>query len=188
MIVKNGEPTLARCLESASFAVDEIVVADTGSTDASVQIALRYGARVIHVRWEDDFAQARNATLRHGNCDWVLFLDADELLDAEGARQIAELVTNPGVSGYSIPIWNYVPTLATRMLNRPAQQNPHRIEAARGFPAYVEHVNVRLFRRHPEIFPVAHKDIRQAVVRRFPYSIFYLPTKQKIIVLSVFHA
>ncbi len=152
MIVKNGESTLARCLESASFAVDEIVVADTGSTDASVQIALRYGARVIHVRWEDDFAQARNAALRHGNCDWVLFLDADELLDAEGARQIAELVTNPGVSGYSIPIWNYVPTLATRMLNRPAQQNPHRIEAARGFPAYVEHVNVRLFRRHPEIF------------------------------------
>jgi toxin ParE1/3/4 len=47
---------------------------------------------------------------------------------------------------------------------------------------------IQLIRRHPEIFPVARKDIRQAVVRRFPYSIFYLPTKEKIIVLSVFHA
>jgi plasmid stabilization system protein ParE len=46
----------------------------------------------------------------------------------------------------------------------------------------------QLIRRHPEIFPVAHKNIRQGVVRRFPFSIFYIPTKEKIIVLSVFHS
>lgn len=151
MIVKNGASTLARCLESAHSAVDEIVIADTGSTDGSAQIARSYGARVIEVPWEDDFSKARNAALRHGRCDWVLFLDADELLDTEEAKGIASLLADPAVLGYDVRIWNYVSTLSTRMLNRPSHRNPHRIEAARAFPAYVEHVNVRLFRRDPEI-------------------------------------
>ena len=47
---------------------------------------------------------------------------------------------------------------------------------------------VQLIRRHPEIFPVAHKNIRQAVIRRFPYSIFYFCQDKTIIVISVFHA
>lgn len=138
MIVKNGESTLARCLETARSIVDEIVIADTGSTDATVQIALSYRARVVDVRWEDDFSKAGNAALRHGRCDWVLFLDADELLDLAEAKGIAALVANPAVLGYDVRIWNYVSTLNTRMLNRPAQRNPHRIEAARRFPGYVE--------------------------------------------------
>jgi tetratricopeptide (TPR) repeat protein len=151
MIVKNEESTLARCLETVRSIVDEIVIADTGSTDATVQIARSYQARVVDVPWEDDFSKARNAVLRQGRCDWVLFLDADELLDSVEAKGIAALVANPAVFGYDVRIWNYVSTLTTRMLNRPAQQNPNRIEAARHFPGYVEHVNVRLFRRHPEI-------------------------------------
>jgi hypothetical protein len=151
MIVKNGEPTLARCLESVRSVVDEIVVADTGSTDATVQIARQYGARVLEVPWEDDFSKARNAALSSGRCDWILFLDADELLDAGALTQISPLLRNPEVLGYDVRIWNYVHTLTNRMLNRPANPNPHLIETARDFPAYVEHVNVRLFRRHPEI-------------------------------------
>ena len=47
---------------------------------------------------------------------------------------------------------------------------------------------IQLMRRHPEIFPVAHRNIRQAVGRRFPYSIFYIPTGETIVVVSVFHA
>jgi glycosyltransferase involved in cell wall biosynthesis len=152
MIVKNGESTLIRCLESVRSVVDEIVIADTGSTDASVTIARHYGARVVDVPWEDDFSVARNTALRHGRCDWVLFLDADEMLDAEAAAGISPLLTNPDVLGYDVRIWNYVRTLTDRVLNRPANSNPHRIDATHAFPAYVEHVNVRLFRRHRDIF------------------------------------
>jgi plasmid stabilization system protein ParE len=47
---------------------------------------------------------------------------------------------------------------------------------------------IQLIRRHPEIFPIAHKNIRQAVIRRFPYSIFYVRAGEAIIILSVFHA
>src|ERR1700689_5331380 len=119
MIVKDEESTLARCLETVRSIVDEIVIADTGSTDATVQIARSYRARVVDVPWEHDFSKARNAALRHGRCDWVLFLDADELLDPVEAKEIAMLVANPAVMGYDVHIWNYVSTLTTRMLNRP---------------------------------------------------------------------
>ena len=152
MIVKNGESTLARCLESARSVVDEIVIGDTGSTDTTAEIARSYQARIVDVPWQDDFSKARNAALNQGRCDWVLFLDADELLDSGAAADISQLIRNEKVYGYDVRIWNYVRTLTNRMLNRPAEPNPHRIDAAKSYPAYVEHTNVRLFRRHPEIF------------------------------------
>lgn len=152
MIVKNGGRTLARCLASVRPIVDEIVIGDTGSTDSTVEIASKYGAHVVRVPWENNFSKARNSVLREGHCDWILFLDADELLDAGAVSEIPPLLTNDEMMGYDVRIWNYVPTLTNRMLNRPALANPHRIETAKKYSAYVEHVNVRLFRRHPEIF------------------------------------
>jgi glycosyltransferase involved in cell wall biosynthesis len=151
MIVKNGASTLGRCLESVRSVVDEIVIVDTGSTDASVSIGRQFGARVVEVPWADDFSKARNAALREGHCDWVLFLDADEMLDKESAKTIAPLLTQSDVMGYDVRIWNYVLALTDRVLSRPATLNPHLLSAARMFPGYVEHVNVRLFLRHCDI-------------------------------------
>jgi tetratricopeptide (TPR) repeat protein len=116
------------------------------------EIARSFGARVLSVPWEDDFSKARNAALRASRCDWVLVLDADELLDSGANQTIPPLLTAAAIAGYDVRIWNYVNTLTTRMLNRPANPNPHRIEEARAFPSFVEHANVRLFRRHPQIF------------------------------------
>lgn len=80
MIVKNEAENLPRCLDSVKNAVDEMVVLDTGSTDATVEIACSYGAQVAEFEWGDDFAVARNEALKHVTGDWVLVLDADELL------------------------------------------------------------------------------------------------------------
>jgi tetratricopeptide (TPR) repeat protein len=78
---------LPACLESVRGVVDEIVVVDTGSTDATREIAARHGA-VVHERaWDDDFSAARNEALRHATGDWVLQLDADERL-APGAGPV----------------------------------------------------------------------------------------------------
>ncbi len=82
MIVKNGERDLPDCLASVRGVVDEIVVADTGSSDASIEIARAAGARVISIPWENDFAKARNLSLAEVTSDWLLLLDADERLDA----------------------------------------------------------------------------------------------------------
>jgi len=62
------------------------------------------------------------------------------------------LIASESVFGYSLPIWNYVPSLTNRFWDTPAKPNPHRLAAAQSSPAYVEHKNVRLARRHPEIF------------------------------------
>jgi tetratricopeptide (TPR) repeat protein len=80
MIVKNEERALPACLAAARPWVDEIVVVDTGSTDGTREIAQAHGARVVEWAWRDDFAAARNESLRHATGDWVLALDADEIL------------------------------------------------------------------------------------------------------------
>lgn len=85
MIVKDEEDFLPGCLESVRGVVDEIVLVDTGSTDRTVEIAREFGAKVYQHKWNDDFAAARNESLKHATCGWILVLDADERLDV-GAR------------------------------------------------------------------------------------------------------
>ena len=82
MIVKNEESRLAQCLESVQGAVDEIVILDTGSTDGTKEIARRFTDRVIDYAWEDDFAAARNASFSYATKPYILWLDADDVLDA----------------------------------------------------------------------------------------------------------
>lgn len=107
MIVKDEEQMLPVCLESVQGAVDEIIVVDTGSTDSTVHIAERYGASVVHFKWCDDFAAARNAGLEAASGDWILFLDADERIDEQGARELPIWAQQDGVQGYFLQIHNY---------------------------------------------------------------------------------
>jgi len=151
MIVRNGEQDLAQCLESVRGIVDEIVIADTGSTDNSIKIAKSFGAKVIDVQWENDFAEARNQALRATTADWVLSLDADEQLDARAAEQIAAAIADPQVTGYTVTIRNYVQNLNERLWDKSAIPNDCRLPRAAVYPGYLEHENVRLFRNHPEI-------------------------------------
>lgn len=81
MIVKDEADSLPACLKSVQPLTQDMVVLDTGSTDQSVAIAERYGARVIPYTWEDNFAAARNVSLAAAQGDWILVLDADETLD-----------------------------------------------------------------------------------------------------------
>ena len=60
MIVKNEEAVLARCLDSLRGLMDEIIIVDTGSTDNTKEIALKYTDKVYDFSWGDDFAAARN--------------------------------------------------------------------------------------------------------------------------------
>jgi glycosyltransferase involved in cell wall biosynthesis len=82
MIVRNEESNLPLCLESVRDVFDEIVVVDTGSTDRTKEIATAFGARVIDFAWVDDFAAARNVALDHATGDYVLWLDADDVIES----------------------------------------------------------------------------------------------------------
>lgn len=91
MIVKNEEPVLARCLDSVAGLVDEIVVVDTGSTDETREIAARYTDQVYDFPWRDDFAAARNFAFSKGSMEYLLWLDADDVLLEEDRERFLEL-------------------------------------------------------------------------------------------------
>ena len=82
---------LPRCLAAVAPAVDEIVIVDTGSTDATVEIAKSFGAKVIDFPWTGSFSEARNVSFEAATGDWVMYLDADEVLVAEDVEQLRAL-------------------------------------------------------------------------------------------------
>src|SRR3989344_859109 len=92
MITKNEEKSLADCLNSAKDVIDEIIIVDTGSTDKTKEIAKKFcdmrtrsqlTAKIYDFKWIDDFSAARNESLKYATKDWILVLDADELIDKE---------------------------------------------------------------------------------------------------------
>jgi tetratricopeptide (TPR) repeat protein len=89
--VKDEHDNLDRCLASLDQFCDEVVVYDTGSTDDTREIARAAGALVVEGDWDGDFARARNAALDHCSGEWVLWIDADEALVADGPAQRAVL-------------------------------------------------------------------------------------------------
>jgi tetratricopeptide (TPR) repeat protein len=152
MIAKNEAHTIRACLESVRGVVSQIVIADTGCTDNTAAIAREFGATIISAPWENHFAKARNAALAPMTTDWVLVLDADEELDANAKFQMPALLAAPDLAGYMITIRDYMPEKTSYYLERAGKPNlspPARAQAA---PCYHDQQNIRLFRRHPEVY------------------------------------
>lgn len=97
LIVKNEAQNLARCLESVATLADEIIVVDTGSTDSTVAIARNYTPHVHFFEWCDDFSAARNAALAYATQDWVLILNADEVIPVSTQRLIPKILDSEPV-------------------------------------------------------------------------------------------
>lgn len=91
MIVKDEENTLARCLDSVQDLVDEMNIVDTGSTDGTVEIAKQYTNRIYHFPWINSFAKARNYSYSCATKDYILFLDADDVILEEDRKKLFEL-------------------------------------------------------------------------------------------------
>lgn len=92
MIVKNEQAYLPACLHSIKSLVDEMIIVDTGSEDRSVDLAKIYGARSFHYQWCDDFSGARNYSLEMASGDWILVLDADELIASEDFQRLRDRI------------------------------------------------------------------------------------------------
>ena len=100
---------LERCLASVRDVADEIVVVDTGSTDATAHIAGRYGAKVVSAPWQDDFSAARNVSIDHAAGRWILWLDADDVVPPESLPVIAGLKATPPERVYGFVVRNERP-------------------------------------------------------------------------------
>ena len=88
LIVKNEQDTLSRLLPMLHFA-DEIVVVDTGSTDNTVEVARHFTDKVYLFEWCDDFSKARNYAISKATCQYVMWLDADDILSLDTQQTIA---------------------------------------------------------------------------------------------------
>ena len=91
LIVKDEEAVIGRCLECASKFADEIIVVDTGSRDKTKEIACKYTNLIYDFKWVDDFSLARNFSFLKATCDYIMWLDADDVIENEDIEEILEL-------------------------------------------------------------------------------------------------
>ena len=160
MIVRDEERMLGRCLAAAAPAVDEIVIVDTGSQDATIEIARSFGARVIEQPWTGSFAEARNVSFEAATGDWLLYLDADEVLVVDDAPRLRALTGQTWREAFSLVETSFTGELADgaelthttlRMFrNRPSYRFTGRIheQIADTLPSYapgrIGHTPVRI--------------------------------------------
>lgn len=143
MIVKHEQDHLARCLHSAKPVVNEIIVIDTGSDDRTKDIATAFGASVFDFPWRNDFSAARNFSLRKATGEWILVLDADEVISPADYPILNTIVytQDPKEVAYSLTTRNYTYQIGSRGWTPNDGQYP-REERGRGwFPS----AKVRLF-------------------------------------------
>ena len=102
MIVRDEERFLGDALASVKGVVDEICIVDTGSRDATLDIAREAGARIRQIAWENDFSDARNAALEMATKRWIFVLDADERLAPRSREFLTALRSHPA---YLTGLW-----------------------------------------------------------------------------------
>lgn len=94
MIVKDEEKVIKRCLDSVIDVVDEIIIVDTGSNDSTKEIAKEYTQKIYDFKWIDDFSKARDFSFSKATKEYILWLDADEILDYVNKNKLLELKGN----------------------------------------------------------------------------------------------
>ena len=107
-ITKNEEQRLENSLKAAAKVADEIIVVDSGSTDKTIEIAKKYKAKIFHHKWKS-YCDQKSFAEKKCSSDWVLMLDADEVLSAELIAEIKQIKKNPQHHAYEVKICNMFP-------------------------------------------------------------------------------
>ncbi len=107
MIVKNEESNIRKCLDSVLSIVDEIIVVDTGSTDNTLKICSEYAAHIYTCDWENDFSKVRNISINHATSNWILWMDADEILEVEPPEDFKKKLDET-IDFYSIKLLHHM--------------------------------------------------------------------------------
>ena len=171
MIVKDEANCIKDCLESVKGLVSEIIIVDTGSTDQTIEICENHGAKVYAYEWKNNFADARNYGLSLSTGDWILWLDADEELDATKKSQIPDILANTNAHLLSLPVLNYF-----------GKTTP--VDKNNAYLAY----QLRLFRNHKNIVfhnrihetPFLPAELTEKDIEHIPVSIHHYGYLQEI--------
>jgi glycosyltransferase involved in cell wall biosynthesis len=116
MIVKNESKTISRCLDSVKDLVDEIIIVDTGSRDSTKKVCAKYTPKVFDYTWHDDFSAARNFSFSKATSDYIMWLDADDVVPENSLKQLLELkrhlTADTYMLKYNIAFNNNTPTFS----------------------------------------------------------------------------
>ena len=98
--------TKGACAESTKYGFVQRVVVDTGSTDATMEIARAHGVNLHEMEWPDSFSAARNHSIRFARTRWIMWLDADDTIDRRSLEMVLEAVVNAPkrIGGFVVPV------------------------------------------------------------------------------------
>ncbi|MFH1148438.1 MAG: glycosyltransferase [Pseudomonadota bacterium] len=163
MITKDEEEFLPKCLDSVNALVDEMVIVDTGSSDRTVEIAKSLGAKVFHHPWENDYSKHRNQSISYATSEWILVMDADEVVAPRDLPRIRQMLQAAQADGFLLILRNYDTEFAANMT-----LNPDDYEEGRGYTGFIEVPLVRLFRNDPSLFFIGK--VHETVTKSFEQS------------------
>lgn len=143
MIAADEAPRIARSIASVRDLVDEVIVVDTGSGDGTGEAARSAGARVVHVPWRGDYSEARNAALARATGEWILVLDADEVIAGDDHERIRALTKEASCRAFRFEQRTYCNEPTTFAM----QPFPHPSEMSRDARGFFACRQVRLFRK-----------------------------------------
>ena len=147
MITKNEEDCVAEALQSVKDLADEIIVVDTGSKDKTVEMVSQFTNNVFHKQWDYDFAEMRNFSLEHATKDWILVIDADEVIAEADHPKIKQVIEDPNIDAYTLEQLSYTKD-TTQFGYTPVSQSS---KETKGFPGFISCNIIRLFRNHKNI-------------------------------------
>lgn len=102
VLTKNEECNIVEVINNAHTITNYVLIVDSGSTDKTVELAEKYGAKVVYRVWDNDFSAQRNFALEYVNTEWVLYLDADERMNEELCNSIVKVVNSGQQKQYSV--------------------------------------------------------------------------------------
>ena len=107
MVVKNEDIYIWYSITSILPYIDRLLITDTGSTDKTIEIARKYGAKIINFEWNDNFSAARNVSINAASGDWILILDADEIIAKQDIGALLKLCNSAEYDAYGLHYRNY---------------------------------------------------------------------------------
>ena len=163
IIARNEEENIGRAIRSIKDLADQIIVIDTGSKDGTMGKAIIEGAIVKQLEWSDDFSIPRNEALKMSETDWILSIDADEMIPKKGKRDLTEMIKRPEIAAYRMETWTY--HKEQRMLDIQVNRNVY--EEGKGYKYYIKSIKSRLFQKRKGVvweFPI-HEVVDPSIAR-----------------------
>ena len=148
LIVKDEENYIRSALNSVKGLADEIIVVDTGSKDKTKEIAKEFTDKIFDFKWNDNYSEARNFSLRKANQDWILVLDADEIIMREDHEKIKKLTKSKDYIGYALEQISYLNDSGVYGFTPIIEKNNY----SKDFNGYISCNIIRLFRNMNEVY------------------------------------